>query len=135
MRKDIDFPVSENVFLAAIQQWNDDFQENTWFVHLVNNTGETLEMVMIVSQAYGMINNEQRATGTFRHAFNEVKADTFTKIEMLENKVLQLNNKFTLSYFLNNKMYDKTFVFEADTIVEKEATDIPGSDFKGILLK
>lgn len=135
MKKDIDFPKSENVFLAAIQQWNDDFQENSWFVYLVNNTNETLEMVMVVSRAYGTINNEQRITGTFRHSFKEMASKSITKVEMLENNVLQLNNEFVVSYFLNNKMFDKTFVFKTNTINDKALSDIPGTDLRGVLLK
>lgn len=135
MKKDIDFPKSENVFLAAIQQWNDDFQENTWFAYIVNNTNETLEMAMIVSRAYGIINNEQRVTGTFRHAFKEVAPKSIIKIELLENNVLQLNNEFVVSYFLNNKMFDKTFVFKTNTINDKALSDIPGTDLRGVLLK
>lgn len=135
MKIDIDFPKSENVFLAAIQQWNDDFQENTWFAYIVNNTNETLEMAMIVSRAYGIINNEQRVTGTFRHAFNEVAPNSIVKIELLENNVLQLNNEFVVSYFLNNKMFDKTFVFKTNTINDKALSDIPGTDLRGVLLK
>lgn len=135
MKKDIDFPKSENVFLAAIQQWNDDFQENSWFVYLVNNTNKTLEMVMVVSRAYGTINNEQRITGTFRHSFKEMASKSITKVEMLENNVLQLNNEFVVSYFLNNKMFDKTFVFKTNTIKDKALSDIPGTDLRGVLLK
>src|SRR5690606_35285413 len=87
MKKDIEVPKSENVFLAAIAEWNDDFQEESWYVHLVNNTDKDLEMVLVVSRAYGIINNEQRKTGTFRHGFKEVPAKSTVKIELLENNV------------------------------------------------
>lgn len=135
MKKDIEFPKSANVFVAAIQQWNDDFQENKWYVYLVNNTENTLEMVLAVSRAYGTINSEQRATGTFRHAFKEVNPHSITKMELLENSVLQLYNEFVVTYFLNNKMFDKTFVFKPNTINTKALSDIPGTDLKGVLLK
>lgn len=135
MRKDIDVPKSEGVFLAAIQQWNDDFQENSWFVYLINNTNKTLEMVMAVSRAYGIIENEERRTGTFRHSFKEVAPNCIVKMEMIENKVLQLNNEFAVSYFLDNRMFDKTFVFKANTINTDALTDIPETDLKGVLLK
>lgn len=135
MKKDIEFPTSENVFLAAIQQWNDDFQENMWSVYLVNNTKEILEMVLVISHAHGLINNEQRKTATFRHTIKEVTSNCIIKIELLENNVLQLNNEFFVTYFLNNKMFDKTFVFKTNTINTGVLTDIPGTDLKGILLK
>ncbi|UUV22503.1 hypothetical protein [Paenimyroides aestuarii] len=135
MKKDIDFPKSENVFLAAIPEWNEDFQEKSWYVYLVNNTNKTLEMVLAVSRAYGTINNELRKTGTFRHAFKEVAPHTLVKIELLENNVLQLNNEFAVTYFLDDKMFDKTFVFKTNTINDKALSDIPGTDLRGVLLK
>lgn len=135
MKKDIDFPKSENVYLAAILEWNDDFQEDSWYVYLINNNKEPLEMALVVSRAYGTINGEQRKTGTFRHAFKEVAAYDKIKVELLENNVLQLNNEFKISYFLNNKMYDKTFTFKTNTINKNALSDIPTTDLRGILLK
>jgi len=135
MKRDIEFPKSENVFLAAILQWNNDFQEESWYVYLINQTNEDLEMVLAVSRAYGIINNEQRKTGTFRHAFDKISANSQTKIELLENNVLQLNNEFTVTYFLNGKLFDKKFVFKTNTINKKALSDIPGTDLRGVLLK
>lgn len=135
MKKDINYPKSENVYLAAIQQWNEDFQENMWYVYLINNTPKMLEMILVVSRAYGTINDEQRTTGTLRHSFNDAAGNCIVKIEMLENNVLQLNNEFAITYFLDNKMYDKTFVFNTNTIDTNALSDIPGTDLKGVLLK
>lgn len=135
MKKDIKVPKSENVFLAAIAEWNDDFQEESWYVHLVNNTDKDLEMVLVVSRAYGIINNEQRKTGTFRHAFKEVPAKSTVKIELLENNVLQLNNEFAVTYFLDNKMFEKTFVFKTNTVNKMALSDIPTTTLRGVLLK
>lgn len=135
MKKDINYPKSENVYLAAIQQWNEDFQENMWYVYLINNTPKMLEMILVVSRAYGTINDEQRTTGTLRHSFNDAAGNCIVKIEMLENNVLQLNNEFAVTYFLDNKMYDKTFVFNTNTIDTNALSDIPGTDLKGVLLK
>ena len=135
MKKDINFLKSENVYLAAIQQWNDDFKENMWYVYLINNTPKTLEMILVVSRAYGIINNEQRTTGTLRHSFKDAAANSILKIEMLENSVLQLNNEFLITYFLDNKVYEKSFIFNANTIDLSTLTDVPETDLKGILLK
>lgn len=135
MKSDLEFPISKDVFFAAISEWNDDFQENSWYAYLVNNNNIPLEMALIVSRAYGTINGEQRKTGTFRHAYKEVPANSIVKVELLENNVLQLNNEFVVSYFLNNKMYDKTFIFRTNTINKNALSDIPSTDLKGVLLK
>lgn len=135
MKKDIEIPKSTNVFIAAIQQWNEDFQENSWYAYLINNNPEPLEMVMVVSKAYGTINDELRKTGTFHHAFKEIPANSHLKIELLENNVLQLNNSFAVTYFLDNKLYEKTFVFKTNTINGKALSDIPTMKERGVLLK
>jgi len=90
---------------------------------------------MVVSNAIGMINNEERKTGSFRHAFNEVLPESAIKIELLENNVLQLNNHFMLTYFQNGKLYDKKFTFEAHAIKEENATYLEKINIFGVLGK
>lgn len=135
MKKDIIIPEVKNVYVVAVKEWNEDFQENSWYAYLVNDSDVNLEMAIVVSKAYGLINGEQRKTAVFRHAFNEVPAKSFIKIELLENNVLQLNNEFIVSYFMENKLYDKSFVFRTNTINDKATTDIPVMNKKGILVK
>lgn len=124
MKKDIIIPEVENVYIVAIKEWNEDFGENSWYAYLLNNSIEKLEMAMVVSNASGTINNEERKTGSFRHAFNEVLPESATKVELLENNVLQLNNHFMLTYFLNGKLYDKNFTFEANSIKDENTTEL-----------
>lgn len=135
MKKDIIIPEVENVYVVAIKEWNEDFGENSWYAYLLNGTSEKLEMAMVVSNASGLLNNEERKTGYFRHAFNEVVPETAIKIELLENNVLQLNNHFMLTYFLNGKLYDKNFTFEANTIKDENTTELQKINRMGILGK
>ncbi len=133
MKKDIVIPEVENVFVVAIKEWNEDFGENSWYAYLLNNTTEKLEMAMVVSNAEGIINNEERKTGSFRHAFNEVLPESAIKIELLENNVLQLNNHFMLTYFLDGKLYDKKFTFEANTIKDENTTELHKINRVGVI--
>lgn len=135
MKKDIEIPKSENVYVAAVKEWNEDFQENSWYAYLVNNNEQPLEMAIVVSKAYGTIDGEMRRTGQFRHAFKEVAAQSSVKIELLENNVLQLNNEFTVTYFLDNKLYDKKFVFTQNSINDKALSDVPTMKDRGVLVK
>jgi hypothetical protein len=132
MKKDIIIPTGTNVHIVAFQEWNDDFMENSWYAYLINDTDDLLEMAMVVSRAYGLINGEERKTGTFRHAFAKVEPRTAVKVELLENNVLQLNNEFLLSYFANGQLFDKTFVFRTNSINEKAGDDLPIINKKGV---
>lgn len=133
MKADIEIPKVENVYIVAIQDFSDDFQENCWYAYLLNATDETLEMAMIVSKAHGLINGEERNTMQLRHAFATVEPQTAVKMEFLENSVLQLNNEFSLSYFIGNKMYDKNFVFKANSINTNAQVDLPVINKQGII--
>ena len=135
MKKDIIIPKVEGVHVVAFQEWNDDFQENSWYAYLVNDTDNLLEMATVVSRAYGLINGEERKTGSFRHAFAKVEPRTATKVELLENNVLQLNNEFMLAYFIGSTMFDKSFVFEVSDFLEEATLDLPIINKKGIIGK
>lgn len=132
MKKDIEIPQVKDVHIVAIREWNDDFMENSWYAYLLNDTDKKLDLAMVVSDAYGTINGEERKTATFRHAFKEVAPKTAVKIELLENNVLQLNNEFRLSYFINEKLFDKKFIFEANSITESALIDLPAIPRTGI---
>ncbi|MDY0089230.1 MAG: hypothetical protein RBR78_02580 [Flavobacteriaceae bacterium] len=132
MRKDITFPKVENILLAAILEWNDDFMENIWNVYLINNSENTLDSIMVVSKAFGTLNGEMRKTSMLRHAFMEIPAFAAIKVEMIENSVLALNNEFMLTYFIGNTLYDKKFIFRANTINEHAMRDIPVLNKKGV---
>ncbi len=135
MKKDIIIPEVENVYIVAIKEWNEDFGENSWYAYILNNNSEKLEMAMVVSNAEGIINNEERKTGSFRHAFNEVLPETAIKVELLENNVLQLNNHFMLTYFLNGKLYDKKFTFDANSITDENTTELQKINRVGVIGK
>jgi hypothetical protein len=60
MKSDIKIPKVENVFLAAVQEWSDDFMEKVWYVYLVNDSDFDLENVMVLSSAFGTIDGEMK---------------------------------------------------------------------------
>jgi hypothetical protein len=125
LKKDITIPEVQNVFLAAIQQWNDDFMEKVWYVHLINDGDFELESVMVVSKAFGTIDGEMKKTSLLRHAFMSVPAVSAVKIEMVEKSVLVLNNEFMVTYFIGNTLYDKKFIFRANGVTEDAVEEVP----------
>lgn len=125
MKKDIIIPIVENVYMAAVQEWNDDFMQKTWYAYLINDSDFTLENGIVVSSASGMINGEPRKTSMLRHAFQEVPPVSAVKIEMIEDSVLVLDNQFMVTFFIDNTLYDKTYVFKANTISEDNTEEVP----------
>jgi chlorite dismutase len=135
MKKDIIIPEVENVFIAAVQEWSDDFMEKVWYAYLVNDSDFLLESVMVVSKAFGTIDGEVKKTSLLRHAFVQVAAVSVVKLEMIEKSVLDLNNEFMVTFFIDDKLYDKKFVFKAQSITEKEVEEVPILFVDGVIVR
>jgi hypothetical protein len=133
MKKDIVIPEVKDVYMVAIYDWNNDFNQWDWYVYLINTTDEPLEMPMVVSQAQGIINGEMRLTSELRHSFKEVKPHTAIRVEYLTPDVLVLQNEFFVTFFLNGKLFDKKYIFLAGSINETALIPLPEIDKKGIL--
>ncbi|MGG7034861.1 MAG: hypothetical protein ACI7YS_06655 [Flavobacterium sp.] len=135
MRKDIDIPEVENVFIAAIQEWSDDFMEKVWYAYLVNDSDYNLDGVMVVSKAFGTLDGEMKKTSLLRHAFVEIPAVSVAKIEMIEKSVLALNNEFMVTFFIDGKLYDKKYTFRADSINENAMEEVPILFVDGVIVR
>jgi hypothetical protein len=135
MKSDIKIPIVENVFLAAVQEWSDDFMEKVWYVHLVNDSDFDLDNVMVVSNAFGAIAGEMKKTSLLRHAFTQIPKVSVVKIEMIEKDVLRLNNEFMVTYFIGNTLYDKKFIFKAQSITPDYVEEVPILFVDGIIVR
>ena len=135
MKKDIIIPEVENVFLAAVQEWSDDFMEKVWYIYLVNDSDFQLDSVMVVSKAFGTIDGEMKKTSLLRHAFIEVPAVTFVKVEMVEKSVLALNNEFMVTFFIGNTLYDRKFTFKANSITPDYVEEVPLLFVDGVIVR
>ena len=135
MKKDIQIPVVENVFLAAVQEWSDEMMEKVWYVYLINDSDFDLDGVMVVSKAFGTLNGEMKKTSMLRHAFPANPAVSTVKVEMIENSVLALNNEFMVTYFIGNTLYDKVFIFKSNSINENATEEVPILFVDGVMVK
>lgn len=135
MKKDITIPEVENVFVAAVQEWSDDFMEKVWFIYLVNDSDFNLDSVMVVSKAFGTIDGEMKKTSLLRHAFVEIPAVSVVKVEMLEKSVTTLNNEFMVTFFIGDTLYDKKFTFNANSISENNVEEVPILFVDGVIVR
>ncbi|MBX9807146.1 MAG: hypothetical protein K2X95_05060 [Flavobacteriaceae bacterium] len=135
MKKDIIISEVENVFIAAVQEWSDDFMEKVWYAYLVNDSDFNLDGVMIVSKAFGTIDGEMKKTSLLRHAYVEVPAVSVVKIEMLEKSVLVLNNEFMVTFFIGEKLYDRKFIFRANSITPDYVEEVPILFVDGVIVR
>ncbi len=135
MKKDITIPEVENVFMAVIQEWSDDFMEKVWYAYLVNDSDFQLDGVMLVSKAFGTLDGEMKKTSTLRHAFAEIPEVSVAKIELIEKSLLALNNEFMVTFFIGNTLYDKKFIFKANFIKEENQEEVPILFVDGVIVR
>jgi hypothetical protein len=131
VKKDIYLPKVENVHVAVVYEYNDIYKSNDWNAYIINDKEVDLEMVLIVTRGY----SETKETSTMRHKLDKLPAKSFAKIELMQEAVLQLNNEFKVTFFENNTLFDKTYLFRKNTINIKALQTMPLMNKKGVLVK
>jgi hypothetical protein len=131
LKKDIQIPEVTDVEIAVVYEYNDIYKTDDWNIYIINKKEVDLEMVVIVSQGF----NDTKTTSLLRKKIEELPANSFAKVEFIQPELFKLNNRFQVSFFAENKLFDKTFIFEKDTIKEGALRMIPKLKKRGILAK
>lgn len=131
MKKDIEIPIAKEVFVAIVHEWNNDFQSKDWNAYVINNRSTPIDMVLIVSKGY----DKDKKTSIMRHGIGLVRAKSFEKIELVQEDVLQLDNEFFVTFFADDKLYERRFIFEKNTVNEQNLVNIPIIEKEGVLAK
>ncbi len=131
MKKDIEIPIAKDVYVAIVHEWNDEFLSKDWNSYIINDRDSQIDMVLIVSKGF----DGDRKTSMMRHAIGAVEAKSFAKIELVQEEVLVLNNEFFVTYYADNKIYEKRFLFEKNSVNERNLTEISLIEKPGVLAK
>lgn len=131
MKKDIKIPQVNDVYVAAVKEYNDEYKTNNWNAYIINDKDVDLEMILIVSKGY----TQDKETSLMRHKLEKLPKKSYAKIELMQEDVLALNNEFKVTFFEDNEMFDKTYLFRKNTINEKALKPIPLMEAKGVLVK
>ncbi|QHI37690.1 hypothetical protein IMCC3317_30710 [Kordia antarctica] len=131
MKKDIEILEIKDVYVAIVRQWNTEYEFHDWNAFIINDKDVDLEMVLIVSKG----SDETRKTPIMRHKLEKLPAKSCAKIEFMPENLLELSNEFLVTFFENNRMFDKKFVFEKNTINENVIAEVPLMTDKGVLGK
>ncbi|MFK7831862.1 MAG: hypothetical protein AB8B52_01175 [Winogradskyella sp.] len=131
MKKDIKIPKVKDVYVAVVQEQHQEYKTQDWNAYIINNSDNDLETVLIVTKGY----TDKKITPVMRHTITKLPARSYAKIEYLQEKVLELNNEFKITFFEGNQMFDKTYLFRKNTINTKALQTIPLMQLRGVLVK
>tara|TARA_B110000091_G_scaffold206500_1_gene243368 strand:- start:1266 stop:1661 length:396 start_codon:yes stop_codon:yes gene_type:complete len=131
LKKDIQIPEVTGVEIAVVYEYNDLYKTDDWNIYILNNKEVDLEMIVIVSQGF----SETKTTSLLRKKLDTLPANSFAKVEFIQPELFALNNRFQVSFFENNQLKDKSFLFEKNTIKEGGLRMISEIKKRGILAK
>lgn len=131
MKKDIIIPEISDVEMAIVYEYNTIYNTNDWNVYLVNNNSFRLEMMVIVSKGFG----DKNISSVMRKKIDILDAHSFAKIEWIQPDLFKLTNQFQVTFFVKDRLYDKTFTFKENTIKEGALRMIPELKKRGIISK
>jgi hypothetical protein len=135
MRDELKGPLVENIGVAVIQIEN-ELKEKLYEVYLLNLKEEIIEGIIITCKGYGenAITGEKVKTATLRHSLEVLLPNEAAKIEPIMEEVFGIANEYWVSFWINDTMYDKKFVFVSESISEKNMKKIPILGEKGVMI-
>jgi hypothetical protein len=136
MKKDIDFTPVTGIYVTIARRIN-ELGQFEWHVYLINRNPTLITNVFVTSKGYSGDDDkkkeEQQRTSTLRHYFAEIGAGESVLVEPIMPDVFHLNNEYWVSYFIDNQIFDKKFIFVPETIVEANLVPIEELGLEGVL--
>lgn len=135
MRDELKGPKADNVGIAVVETINQE-NEKEYNVYLLNLREDIMEGIIIASKGYGTnpITGEKLKTSTLRHSLEVLLPNEAAKVEPIMPDVFGLANEFWVSFWINDDMYDKKFVFVPGSIAEDNMKEIPVLGERGVLI-
>ena len=134
MKKDIIHPKVEDIGIAAVLEKNDANVEE-WTVYIINFKDVAIDNVLVASKGYGLQKGEQKKTSILRHFFEEIQPKTAVRVEMILDELLGLSNEYWVSFYVGMTIFDKKYVFLAESLKEENFSSIPVLEKQGVLIR
>lgn len=125
-------PKIEGVFLALLEE-NDNAE---FAVYLLNDRRDIMEGIIVTSVGFGenLHSGEAIKTATLRHSLEVLLPEEYAKIELIVPEVFGLYNEYWVSFWIDEVLYDKKFLFLPNSIKVDEMALLPRFNKKGIIL-
>ena len=135
MREELMGPLVEKIGVAVVQTEN-ELKEKIYDVYLLNLKDEIIEGIIITCKGYGenTLTGEKVKTATMRHSLEVLLPNEAAKIEPIMEDVFGIANEYWVSFWINDTMYDKKFVFVSESISDENMGIIPVLGAKGVMI-
>lgn len=136
MREELLGPKVENVAIVVAKEKGEE-NAAIYNVYLLNLRDDIMEGIIITSKGYGENpeTGEKIKTSTLRHCLEVMLPNEAAKIEPIMEDVFFLANEYWVSFWVDDVMYDKKFIFVPGSIDDDNMIEIPQLGTKGVLIK
>lgn len=135
MRPELLGPKVEGISLALVALPIEG-EEPEYIVYLLSAREDIIEGIIVTSTGYGQdpISGQEIKTSTLRKGIEVMLPNEAARIEPIMPELFGLNNEYWVSFWADDVMYDKRFVFAAGCIDPTKFEEIPQLNAVGILL-
>lgn len=135
MREELKGPKVENVSVALVEIPLEN-NEKEYIVYLLNLRDDIIEGIIVASTGYGVNpkTGEEVKTSTLRRGIELMLPNEVARIEPIMPELFHLTNEYWVSFWIDDVMYDKRFMFLPGSINQEDFKMIDLLGLKGILL-
>ncbi len=135
MKDELKGPKVENVSVAIVELLVEN--EKVYYAYLLNLRDDIMEGIIVSTTGYGenAQTGDKIRTSTLRHCIELLLPNEAAKIEPIMPEVFGLSNEYWVSFWVNDIMYDKRFVFPAESICSENMQMINTLGQKGVIIK
>lgn len=134
MKKDILFPKPDGVHMAAVYETDSEGTQG-WFVYVINTRKDLIHSVMCTSKGYGKVDGKEKITSTLRRVLPDMASESAQKVEYVPEELLGMNNEYWLSFYEDKQIFDKKYIFMAESLIHENEVLVPIIGKKGILIE
>lgn len=135
MKDELKGPKVENVSVAIVEVLVEN--EKVYYAYLLNLREDIMEGIIVSTTGYGenAQTGQKIKTSTLRHCIELLLPNEAAKIEPIMPEVFGLSNEYWVSFWVNDVMYDKRFVFPTESICSENMQMIKILGHKGVIIK
>ena len=115
--------------MAIARQRNEAADLYEYHVYIINENDFAIKNIIVNSSGY----NDTQKTSTLRHFIEVLEPHKAAQVELINTDLFALVNQFWVSYYREEKVYDKKFVFMPESVTEDNFQYIKMIDKEGVL--
>lgn len=106
-----------------------------WAVYLFNEKYVPLKNIIVATKGYGELEGRRVETSNLQHFFDELAPKAHHRIEPMMPELFAINNEFVLTFYIDDLIYDRKYVFVPGSVSDENLINIPAIGKPGILIR